>query len=434
MSIVCGTDFSHNARRASEVAAALAGHMGQTLTLVHVVDVLPVGPEKHASYEALGRRLQDEARRLADCFRANVEPVVMPGCAHRKLVELASEYNASLVVLAALSAETARWALGSVAERVAQASPAPVLVIRDAERLLNWLTTERALSALIGVDGGATSRAALDFAVSLRGMGPVDLELTQIASPLAEYCRYGVTPLSSIDRLHPEFEALLLRDLKAWTGELRGEGSLRFSVRPGLGRVDAHLELTAREADVDLIVVGTHQRAGVARIWQASVSRGLLHAAFTNVVCVPRPAAQTLHQPLPDFRSVLCATNFSEPSRRAVATAYGLVRPGGVVHLTHVHDPSARETTEAVKTRLSALIPPEARSRGVHTEFEVVADDTASLGICRAAKRLAVDAICMATHGREGISRVVLGSVAQEVLGQAEQVVVLVPPHSPSNA
>lgn len=434
MSIVCGTDFSHNARQASEVAAALAGRMGQSLVLVHVVDVLPIGPEKHAPYEGLGHRLQDEARRLADRFMVNVEPVVVPGSAHRKLMKLASENDASLIVLASVSTETARWEVGSVAERVAQASPVPVLVVRNAERLLNWLTTERALNAMIGVDASATSRAALDFAVSLRGIGPVDLVLTQIAWPLGEYYHYGVSPLSSIDRLHPELEALLVRDLKAWTGELRGEGATRFSVRPGLGRVDTHLELAAREADTDLVVVGTHQRAGVARIWQSSVSRGVLHAASTNVVCVPRPAEQALHQPLPHFNRVLCATDFSEPSRRAVATAYGLVRPGGVVHLTYVRNPNAREATEATKNRLSELIPPEARSRGVHTELEVVADDTASLGICRAATRLAVDAICMATHGREGVSRVVLGSVAQEVLGRTERVVVLVPRHFASRA
>ena len=61
MSIVCGTDFSPNARQASEVAAALAARLGESLALVHVVDVLAVGPEKDAPYEGLGRRLDDEA-------------------------------------------------------------------------------------------------------------------------------------------------------------------------------------------------------------------------------------------------------------------------------------------------------------------------------------------------------------------------------------
>jgi len=35
--------------------------MGESLALVHVVDVLAVGPEKDAPYEGLGRRLDDEA-------------------------------------------------------------------------------------------------------------------------------------------------------------------------------------------------------------------------------------------------------------------------------------------------------------------------------------------------------------------------------------
>ena len=45
MSIVCGTDFSTNARQASEVAAALAARMGQSLVLVHVVDGLAVAAD-----------------------------------------------------------------------------------------------------------------------------------------------------------------------------------------------------------------------------------------------------------------------------------------------------------------------------------------------------------------------------------------------------
>ena len=216
MSIVCGTDFSPNARQASEVAAALAARLGESLALVHVVDVLAVGPEKHAPYEALGRRLDEEARRLADCFRVKVDPVVAPGSAYQKLVELAGEYRAPLIVLASLSAEQQCWAVGSVAERVAQASPVPTLVVRDAARLLTWLRAQRALNVMVGVDGGASSRAALDFAVSLRRVAPVDLVLTQIAWPMGEYYRYGVAPPFPIDRLRPELEQLLVRDLQAW--------------------------------------------------------------------------------------------------------------------------------------------------------------------------------------------------------------------------
>jgi nucleotide-binding universal stress UspA family protein len=39
-----------------------------------------------------------------------------------------------------------------------------------------------------------------------------------------------------------------------------------------------------------------------------------------------------------------------------------------------------------------------------------------------------VDVICMATHGRSGLSQALLGSQAQEVVKRCRQPVLLVPP------
>lgn len=292
MTIICGTDFSLNARRASDVAASLAARMGWPLALVHVIEeyrveaLLDTARESRAA--SLGRRLEHEAQGLAARHEVKVEPLAVPGVAYEKLAELAREQSAPFVIVASQSMPSQRWTLGSVAERVAQCSPAPVLVVREADCLLAWLRGERALRVMVGVDCGVTSRAALDFAASLRGFGRTDLLVTQIVWPMAEYPRYGVAPPVPVDHLRPELEALLVRDLTAWAGEVPGDGSLQVSVRAGLGRVDTHLENAAREADVDLVVVGTHQRSGLARLWQASVSRGVLHAVTTNVACVPR--------------------------------------------------------------------------------------------------------------------------------------------------
>ena len=431
MSIVCGTDFSLNARKASEVAAALAARMGWPLSLVHVIEEFRVeallDPAREARAESLNRRLEHEAQELTARHGAKVEPIAVRGVAYEALAELARDQRAPFVVVASLSEPERHWALGSVAERVAQCSPVPVLVIREAERLLAWLRGERALRVMVGVDGGETSRSALDFAASLRGFGPVDLLLTRIVWPMGEYSRYGLSPPVPVDRLRPELEALLIRDLEAWAGNVAGEGSLQIAVRPGLGRVDTHLDCAAREADVDLVVVGTEQRSAPARLWQASVSRGVLHAASANVASVPRSRERSQSEPVPEFRHVLAAVDVAKPSRRAVATAYGLVRPGGVVHLTYVRAPGAHSDADTIRARLSELIPLKAEQRGVQTELEVVEDEVASLGICRAAVRLRADAICLGTHARNGIARMVLGSVAREVLARAEQVVVVVP-------
>ncbi|HEU5075881.1 MAG TPA: universal stress protein, partial [Polyangiaceae bacterium] len=391
MSIICGTDFSHNAQKASEVAAALAARMGWPLALVHVIEEFSVeallDTAREQRSDSLRRRLQTEARTLAARYDVKVEPVALTGVAYEALAELAKERRAPFLIVASLSAPERPWAVGSIAERVAQCSSVPVLVIRDAARLLAWLNGERALSVLVGVDGGAASRAALDFAASLRGFGPVDLLLTQIAWPMGEYSRYGVAPPVPVEGLRPELEALLVRDLTAWAGEIAGAGAFRVSVRPGLGRVDAHLDGAAREADADLIVVGAHQRSGAARLWQASVSRGVLHGSATNVASVPRSSEAISAEPVPEFRRVLAATDLSEASERAVATAYGVVQPGGVVYLTYVRTPLSQLDASSARARLMELVPPKAQQRGARTEFEVVEDDVASLGICRTATR-----------------------------------------------
>lgn len=59
-------------------------------------------------------------------------------------------------------------------------------------------------------------------------------------------------------------------------------------------------------------------------------------------------------------------------------------------------------------------------------DVAVVADDPAS-AIANAARRCNADLIVMGTHGRHGLERVMLGSVAESVLSFADRPVVAVP-------
>jgi nucleotide-binding universal stress UspA family protein len=66
--IVCATDFSTNARKAAEVAAALAQRIDAQLVLVHVADEYNALPEGSAEFRAMAKRfrvlLRKEALRL----------------------------------------------------------------------------------------------------------------------------------------------------------------------------------------------------------------------------------------------------------------------------------------------------------------------------------------------------------------------------------
>jgi nucleotide-binding universal stress UspA family protein len=292
--IVCGTDLSDPAARAARAAAAIAKRLGATLELVHVIDELgaelTVASDQTALYDPLRKRVREHAEELRTRFGIDVEPTVVPGSADEKLIEIALATGASLLVVATLGAKKQhRWLLGSVAERVAQASPLPVLVVRDGAGIEAWARGDRSLRIMVGVDLGSSSRAALRWAASLRAVGPCDLLLAQLAWPLEGHIGLGAQSAVPLHQVG-EGQEPLLRDLRAWAGDLPGEGETTFTVSAGWGRLDAHLTQLAAEAKVDMLVVGTHQRAGVARLWQGSVSRGVLHHASCSVACVPRNA------------------------------------------------------------------------------------------------------------------------------------------------
>lgn len=433
MTIVCGIDFSERATQAAQAAGAIARRFDVPLVLVHVLDergaLLAGRGAQDTLFDPQRAKLQCQADQLRADLGIEVEPILRLGAPDQQLVEAARAASARLLVVSAQGAETPRrWLLGSVAERVAQSSPVPVLAVRDGARLEGWARGDTPLRVMVGVEPVQASKAALHWAATPRALGGCELFIAQIAWPPKEHSRLGIPAPMPLDHLVPEVHEALERDLRSWVGALPGEGEIRFVVSPGWGRVDAHLVDLADEARADLRVVGMHRRSGLARTWLGSVSRGVLHHASTNVVCVPYSEAVEADQAIPTFRAVLVPTDFSPLANRAIPVAYGLVAPGGVVHLLHVVTREPGEVQSNLQERLRALIPCGAAARGVATEFELTAEKSAWKGIWHAANRLGVDAICMGAHGRSGASGLILGSQAHEVVKRARQPLLLVPP------
>ena len=151
--------------------------------------------------------------------------------------------------------------------------------------------------------------------------------------------------------------------------------------------------------------------------------------------------------PLPALRRALVTTDLSEFGNRAVPWAYAVVAAGGVVHLMHVIEPvhvpnplyahytpgrapTAEERASqrrAIEEKLRALVPDAAKSKGVETEVAIGEDDEVALCICEAAAAHDVDLVCMSTHGRSGLSKVLLGSVAERVLEHCKRPIFVVP-------
>jgi nucleotide-binding universal stress UspA family protein len=430
MTIVCGTDFSDNAGQAARAAASIARCVNERLELVHVIsDPAAAGiPALGVFFAPLQELLADQAAKLAAEFAITVNPIVLDGPADERLVEFAGRAEARLIVLSSLGArKQEHFRVGSVAERVLQRSNIPVLVVREAASIAEWAADKRALRILLGVDLGQSSRAALRWVETLRQIRPCDVRVVQVAWPIGEHSRFGLKAPIELEGLRPELHDLLDRDLRAWVGSVSGTGQVSFSISPCFGRFDEQLARLALEDSADLLVVGTHQRALIPRLWQGSISRGVVHRSSCNVACVPPSAAVAAGvTEISRFRSVLVPTDFSPLANRALGAGYGLLPEGGDVHLLHVSTGEPGESAPDLHARLRALVPAGAEARGIRTTTHVVGEAEAWSGIWHAASRLAVDAICMSTHGHSAASRMLLGSQAEQVVRRARQPVLLV--------
>ena len=130
----------------------------------------------------------------------------------------------------------------------------------------------------------------------------------------------------------PEIQRLLERDLKLKVTPLLGEENVRVRVVASWGRPDAPLIQIVREAQADLVVIGTHQRQGLSRFWLGSVSRSVLYHAPTSVAVVPaaEPSPSATGQ-IPEINRVLVklAADEQRPQTPLVSPRLGaaLVEP-----------------------------------------------------------------------------------------------------------
>lgn len=437
--IVCGTDFSLQAAEAGDVAAALAAALDEVLFLVHVIPHSnldePMAALPDSAVEPAQKKLDAEADRLR-ALGATVKAELLTGPASEAITAFAKIHRTRLIVLSSVGKiAPSKWLLGSVAERTAESATVPTLVVRFPHPMTAWARGEKALNLFVAVDLSRSSEAALEFARELSAIRPCAITVGHIAWPPQEQARLGIKIENPFGGLPEEMRASIEGDLRAKVRESLGDHPVKILVEPAWGSTEAHLLELAGPTKPDLIVVGTRRRQGLRHLWNASVSRGMLQHAETNVGCAPTAIlAKPGGKPFREFKKALVTTDFSEIGNAAIPFAYSLVNPGGAVCLMHVAEAEAGAPPLdradprrlEIRDRLWQLVPVNARERGIETTIEVAQHKRAATAICQAAERLGCEAICIGSHGRTSLLNTIMGSVAQSVLAESNKPVLVV--------
>jgi len=427
--LVFATDFSEGAARAATSAALLAARRKAKLSLVHAVPANTLHRLGQPFREATERALMEEADRLS-ALGAEVDIQLLSGSLDEAVMGHAARTQALAILVGPPSGPPTLTGVGGSLDRLSARADRPLLILRQPERLERWARGERPLRVVVGLDRSVASEAALHFAQRLEALGPLQLEVGHVFYPSEESARLGLPRPTAFDEVGPDLREALERELG--TRARRPDGTHPpIHLRVGLGRKADHLIDLARELDADLLLVGNHHPRALAKLW--SVSHHVMRTAPCAVATVP---AGTLEEEgpqasgLPTFQTVTVATDFSPLGNRAIPHAFAAAASGATVHIVHsaegAHSP---EMIRGLQQRLLDLVPHEARLKGQRALPEVLTprdEQDPGTAIIQAAARHGADLVVLGSHGRTGLEKLLLGSVARQVMEASDRPVLVV--------
>lgn len=288
--LIIGTDLEGDADHAVHAGLSLAQRFGSEVEVVHAVDFPPAvwmsidaatlasiqGEAVAAAAERVRARLREVEERLGLGTGAVAEHLqVLPGTAAQVLIQRAAERAADLLVLGAHHRH-GLFDFGSTARAVLSHAPCPVWV-QPGE-------VEPIRRILAPVDLSEPSLDALAMACRLAAELEAEVEALFCYPPAGQHYTAGAQvelgwPGYSVERLRDdvraEFERVL--DQFDWGG-----------VSHTSTFVEGHPpdRIREREAECDLVVMGTHGRTGLARFLLGSVAYAVLKHARKPVLAL----------------------------------------------------------------------------------------------------------------------------------------------------
>ncbi|MFP5344036.1 MAG: universal stress protein [Candidatus Limnocylindria bacterium] len=287
---------------------------------------------------------------------------------------------------------------------------------------------------LLALDGSAGAEIARDLVAALPWPAPTVVSAVRVIEPI--YDVFGMPPLE-VDpggAIVPGFDAVRSA-LVAEIEDLEREG---LSVEPHVLVGRAATSLLDAATDMDALVIGSRGRGPMASMVLGSVSAEVVGHARCPVIVARRPSMERvmiaidgsdMTEPLVD--AVLALGCFTGRRLEVVAVAPSPVPPPSIM-LTGGYGMSVAWYEEGVAIAREAMasaaegVAGRFEAAGYEVSWSVPEGDPASTLVDHAASSGA-DAIVVGTHGRTGLDRLLMGSVARNVLLHARTSVAVIP-------
>lgn len=308
-------------------------------------------------------------------------------------------------------------------------------------------------SILVPLDGSNFAEQALPLAASLARRSSAVLRLVRVIPPLADYFFWAPMPG---DTLETELRNIHRIEAQNYLNDVCRRVHEAGAVTTVGDVIEENLELSVSESigaqiekkGADLVVLTSHGRGAVARFWLGSVADKLVRSLTIPVLLI-RPSESSAPPDLKreaTLKHILLALDGTSMAERIVEPALALSKAMGadftLIRAIRPAWPFASQATEAASAiwagaqtidgeqRRNAQnyldsVAQRLRSEGVVVQTRVRLAEQPANAILEEAAAVGADLIALETHGRSGLSRLLLGSVADKVVrGSSHPVLV----------
>jgi nucleotide-binding universal stress UspA family protein len=309
---------------------------------------------------------------------------------------------------------------------------------------------------LTPLDGSPFAEHALPLTLSIAQRSGAAIRLLNVQPPPASV--YSETPLFIDDaylesHIREHQRALGYAYLEGVAKRFKGQPAVSVTRLAVEGEVRDMIHAQAESMHADLVVMTTHGRGPLGRFWLGSAADELVRTLPMPVLLVRPQEGPADLQREATLKHVLIALDGSPFAEQIVEPAVelgalmgaeftlvrvvppvligGLALEGGglgqlAVGLEQLEAEHKRrcEWAENYLEKVAERL----RARKLTVRTHVETDDQPAMGILHEAQKADADLIALATHGRRGLSRLFLGSVADKVVRGGRLPVLLVRP------
>jgi nucleotide-binding universal stress UspA family protein len=296
---------------------------------------------------------------------------------------------------------------------------------------------------LIPLDGSKFAEAALPIGVRLARSAKARLHLVMAHQPVPLVVGMDVAlPSSGFDEELRDREQSYLAETATAFGAV-GEGPVHFHEADGPAGPVVCAE--AGRVGADLVVMATHGRGAIGRLWLGSVADHVVRHVAIPVLLV-RPAADGTPVADRPVGGILVAHDLS-PHADAILDAVVTVAQLTQAHVTLVHilepyyavadpvvtspipqDPVITELRSAEAQRCLDGTADRLRARGIGVSTRVVIGGGAAGSLLEILEEERFGLIALTTMGAGGLRRFLLGSVADKLIRNAAKPVLVMRP------